>query len=248
MKTEIFHTVNAGLYLWGANTGILVDGLHRGKAEGFSTTPPQILRQMEVGKGIFSHSHLQGMLFTHLHPDHFNGAELSVAAHNIPGAAVYLPGLVKTCPAALEHITFPVGNATVTAVPTTHDGALFEADPHCSFLIQLGEECVFIAGDGQPDEELARVVMTLCKAPITAVFMNVYQLASLKGRAFLRGVQPERIFLYHLPFPEDDTYSISALSEQLLRRFPKDLPLVEWPEHMAWIDDAAPGWWEKEEA
>lgn len=202
---------------------------------------------MEVGKGIFSHSYLQGMLFTHLHPDHLNGAELSAAAQTVPSAFVYLPGFIKAKPAAMENDSFCVGNAEVTAISTTHDGALFEEDPHCSFVIRLGEECFFVAGDGQPDEELAQTVSAQCKAPITAAFMNVYQLASLKGRAFLRGVHPKRIFLYHLPFPEDDIYALSDLSKRLLRNFPKELPLVEQLRHMEWIDAAAPDWWEKEE-
>ena len=53
MKLQIFHTVNAGLYFWNGNSGLLIDGLHTGKGAGFSNTADRYIRMMEKGESFF---------------------------------------------------------------------------------------------------------------------------------------------------------------------------------------------------
>ena len=36
MELQIYHSVNEGLYLWNGTSGLLIDGLHRGREIGFS--------------------------------------------------------------------------------------------------------------------------------------------------------------------------------------------------------------------
>ena len=61
MKTKIFHSANAGLYFWDGDMGLMVDGLYRGRAVGFSDLPPAMEQAAESGTGCFAH--LDGLLF-----------------------------------------------------------------------------------------------------------------------------------------------------------------------------------------
>lgn len=70
MRMSIFYSVNSGVYLWDGKSGVLVDGLHHGPEVGFSETPPILCKQLLRQEGLFAH--LDGLLFTHLHPDHYD--------------------------------------------------------------------------------------------------------------------------------------------------------------------------------
>ncbi|MEI3340395.1 MAG: hypothetical protein V8R80_11015 [Eubacterium sp.] len=56
------------------------------------------------------------------------------------------------------------------------------------------------------------------------------------GREFIRELNPERVFIYHLPFEEDDTYCTYAACNSALKCYPDDLPKIEVMKHMAWIE------------
>lgn len=246
MNTKIFHTVNAGLYLWGAETGILVDGLHRGKEIGFSDTPTQVLEQLKLGQDMFDESHLHAVVFTHNHSDHYDQASVSVCADQLPSTVFFSPQHVQRGPVqdACDSIFF--GHAVLTMFPTLHDGVLFENDPHCSFMISMGSERFFIAGDAILNEDLGRIISQLYGGVVTGAFFNLYQLASKESQSFLQYLRPERIFLYHLPFIEDDNYAYSHLAEKIVRRLPEEFPRVEILPHMAWIDNSMADWFDSE--
>lgn len=53
MSLKIFHTVNAGLYFYNNEHGLLIDGLHLGIA-GFSATPKALAEQFLSHLGVFS--------------------------------------------------------------------------------------------------------------------------------------------------------------------------------------------------
>ena len=70
METVIFHAGNAGLFFYRDGTGILIDGIYDGGEVGMSPMPEQWKSDMLQGRGLFERSN--GLLFTHLHPDHYN--------------------------------------------------------------------------------------------------------------------------------------------------------------------------------
>ena len=89
MNTAIFHSVNSGLYFWDGRDGLLIDGIHRGPETGCSSTPPSLRRQLEEGSGLFAH--LTGLLFTHLHGDHFDPEGTTRLLALRPELALYSP-------------------------------------------------------------------------------------------------------------------------------------------------------------
>lgn len=244
MKTNIFHTVNAGLYLWSGETGLLIDGLHAGRAQGFSPLPEGVGRALRTHCGLFAH--LNALLFTHLHGDHYDRALLLEALRVEVPPLVYGPELSETSvearPIRPGLWFFHAGQAHVLCLETVHDGEVFRGDPHRSLLVRVNGESIFIAGDALLRPDQAGVLGEYYGEPVAAAFVNLYQLAGEEGLAFLRALAPRRIFLYHEPFPQDDQFCYSVMARQVLRRLPADLPQPERLAQMSWIDGAAPAW------
>ncbi len=244
METMIFHTVNAGLYFWSGKTGLLIDGLHNGRAQGFSPLPPSIGRDLQTHSGLFAH--LDGLLFTHLHGDHFSRSLMLQALSADPPPLVYGPGLQENSvylrPIYPGLWSFHLGQARLLSLATVHDGAAFRKDPHRSFFLRLNGECIFIAGDALLMPDQARLLRDYYGGPVAAAFINPYQAADPESLSFLHVLDPRRIFLYHLPFQEDDQFCCLVMAKQVLRRFPEHLPRPERLPHMKWLDGKSAPW------
>lgn len=234
---QIFHSVNAGLYLQTGDANLLVDGIPCDANTGFSPMPETLRRDMETGAGLFAH--LSGLLFTHLHPDHFDPARLSsIRAYPSP-PPFYGPGLDGSA-SCTEYIAadmqrLSIGPWHILSVKTIHEGAVFSAVEHRSFLLQHGETGILVAGDAILGEREAALFQNY-GPKINAAFLNPYQLLSPHGQAFLRYLEPESVYLYHLPFSEHDWLGCHALAKQAEKRYPRDLPSLQRVSPMAWID------------
>ena len=244
MHTAIFHSVDSGLYLWDGENGLLVDGIHQGREEGCSPMPEFLSMQLRRGSGLFAH--LTGLLFTHLHRDHYDPERVRHLLRERPELPLYAPGL-HSGPAAVRSVrrgeyAVRMGSAYILARDTVHDGERFRGDAHQSYLIRMGGETLFIAGDADLTAEDAAAFSGFYGGAVDAGFFNLYQLSSPQGQDFLRALRPRRIFLEHLPFKEDDRYHYRTLARQVVRSLPGDLPRAEILSHMSWIDGKAAQW------
>lgn len=240
MRTQIFHSVNSGLFFWDGRDGLLVDGIHQGGQGGFSAMPDILSTQLRRGSGLFAH--LTGVLFTHLHSDHFDAGGLGTLLQARPQLPVYGPGLsgpVLMRPIRPGLCSVRMGGSYILAKDTLHDGGPYRDTPHQSYLLRMGGESLFIAGDAALRSADAADFSSFYGAPVTAGFFNLYQLASPEAQAFIRTLAPGRVFLYHLPFQKDDRYHYHQLAQQVLRTYPPTLPKVEPLGHMAWLDGQA---------
>lgn len=244
METNIFHSVNEGLYLWNGNTGILIDGIHSGQEIGFSPMPLELEHQMEQRSGLFAH--LDGVLFTHLHSDHFDAKRLSVLRRQADPPEIYCSQLSdsmiseKLSDSNICHVK--IGEADIFAKDTIHDGEAFAQEAHQSFLIHMGKECFFIAGDALLVPQDADIFLSYANKSVDAVFLNIYHAMSEAAHEFLQKLQPRRVFLYHFPYPQDDAYGYYRWAKQADRRFSKKLPPLEQLQLMSWVDHSPPKW------
>lgn len=249
MKLHIFHSVNSGLFLWDGNSGILVDGIHDGQNDGASPMPKAWVNQLTNYSGLFAH--VDGVLFTHLHGDHFQKNGVIHLLNGPRPLAIYGPGLTENRAEVhpLRQGLFQVylAGVSILARDTPHDGQGFQSAKHKSYLINMKGESVFISGDAILTAEDAATFCSFSDRAVEAGFFNVYQLLSSQCHEFLRKIQPNRIFLEHLPFPEDDTYNYWTLAREIPRRFPRDLPSPELLPHMSWVDGKSAPWGPHEE-
>lgn len=221
MRMRIFHTVNAALYLWNGKSGLLIDALHRGREYGFSDTPERYVRMLERGEGFFSQA--GDILLTHTHPDHYDAELVEEFLRRHPDSAIYAPGLDRSSlkPVILETGVFllRIRKYEIFAFSTVHDGAGFEHCPHCSYLIRWNGQSLWVSGDALLEPALAEKVRRRNggKGP-DAAFAMVYQVGRTQGERFLRALEPGKLWLYHLPYQEDDVYGYRRMAEDIVAR------------------------------
>ena len=238
--TEIFYTVNAGLYISSGTTAVLIDGIH-GAPPGFTAMPEGLYDRILQGSGMFAR--LDGLLFTHLHPDHYDAEKTGRVLEDRPETALWGPGLANRGIPEYRELpsgcTFRIGDLRVFAYPTVHSGEPFCEDPHRSFLIrnESSGEAFLISGDAVFSPWLAGAVKENAGGPgtVTAAFINIYHLIEEPSRAFLLRLAPERLFLYHRPLPEDDTYNYLVMIRSELSRHPLPGYDIIQPEQMSRI-------------
>lgn len=238
MEATIFHGVNNSLYFRRGDRTVIVDGIHQGWQEGFSSMHPSMVEALRRHKGLFRQPEL--VLFTHLHTDHYDRSLLLQAMEARPIPRVYGPGLdlSNVMPQTLgaREYVLPFGSGKLLAQDTVHEGEEYQNDRHQTFLLELDRERFFLAGDAILREEDADRLRVLAGGPVAAAFLNVYQLWSPVSVAFLRMLAPERIFLNHMPFPEDDRDNLYGLARQVVRHFPANLPRPLLLKPMNWVD------------
>lgn len=232
MQIQIYHTVNSGLFLYYRGCGLLVDGLSEGEKVGMSPLPPALCAQLESGQGLFAH--LSALLFTHLHADHYSAPLAQRLCAVRPKLSLIAPEADFREPAQ-----FFVGPFRIRSFPTVHDGKEYVNTPHDAFLIEAAGERILLPGDAGFSEG-ADYFTGFCPGGADIMFINPYQMLSAKLRTLLRQWQPERVFLNHLPYPQDDTFQYRALAQRLLGKWPHDLPVPEEMRPFSWLDGCAP--------
>ena len=259
METNIFYMRNAALYFETTKrgvcieemngseepirpenrlkTGILVDGIHNGCEVGMSMMDERTEKEMEVHAGIFAT--VKGLLFTHLHEDHYCPEKTEVFLSNAESdIAVYGPFLKASnvClePLGAELSRFWVEPWEIIVKRTVHDGEGYRKDPHVSFLIGMESEYFFVAGDAALQPEDADDFLPYTSS-VEAAFVNLYQLVEDSGIAFLHRLKPKRVVLYHLPVTENDVWNYLRLARQAVRRAQKHGIHVKCEEHMSWM-------------
>lgn len=234
---HIFFTVNSGLYLKYRDFSCLIDGLHAGKTEGFSDFPDSLSRELHSGTGIFAG--LNTLLFTHLHPDHFDNhlLELGRTLPSRPG--IFCPD-AALCTLPYSQISNGIYQTELDkevvfySVKTRHDGEKYRNVEHVSYLLRIAGETFFIAGDAEFAEADAQIFLEISQQ-ISAAFVNIYHISSPKRRRFLKILSPESIFLFHLPFPEDDINGIYPIAQRLLGHLKADFPKTTILTPMSWV-------------
>ena len=239
MELQIYHSVNESLYLWNGTSGLLIDGLHRGRKIGFSDTSEQYICMMRQGRSFFAKPN--DLLFTHTHEDHYDQKLVDEFLQRYPGRIVYAPGLDKDNiqPVVLEHgiARMQIEEYEIYAFTTVHDGKIYEDEPHCSYLIHWKNRWIWVSGDAILVPELADRIRTYTgQDNVWKAFVMVYQISRKSGKAFLKNLAPEQIYLYHLPYPEDDRYLFCNLAEQKCRRREAEGLLVKMIASDSFID------------
>lgn len=233
---KIFHTVNSGLFLFDGENGLLIDAIYSEKCD-FSPMPKEIIQQLLSQEGPLAQAN--GVLFTHFHSDHFDAELLQSFLRVRPTLQIYGPGLQKgishVCSVPPDTFLISMAGSSILAKNTIHDGSGLRNAPHQSYLIQMGSENVFIAGDADLKQSEANTFLPYLEAPVKAVFCNPFQLFSPQGIAFFRLLAPQQVYLYHLPFESDDHYHCRELARRIMQNPPVEFPPIQILTPMAWI-------------
>lgn len=241
MKLKIFHSINAGLYMWNGESGLLIDAFHNGQAEGFSVSPKMLISSMNKKKGIFAYP--CDLIYTHLHPDHYDFTLTEVFKRNNPDAIIYEPGLEKNSDINIRRVDsaekIVTGKYTVWALNSLHDGDGFENVKHRVFIIETNRKVIIVMGDAIPEYRLIRAIKNVIKdRHVDAVFINPFQISNEERIDIIKSIDAKRNYIYHLPLSEDDKYKVRILAESFLNKAKKSgLKRIKIISHMNLVDE-----------
>lgn len=211
---------NAGLLMTYRGTTLMVDGIYGREGHPFSNLSPEVWREMLESEDRFRK--VDYLLFTHAHPDHFSPEMTGEFLHHRSVKGIFLPEphmaaedrLIKMLRAkktpcvllsdATEHAAYRIEpEITVRAFRTLHLDRKYRNVPHFCYILTFGDQNILLTADMDYTTE---TLASIQNVPIRATFVNPLFFNALSHRKFFKGTLPgQSIFVYHVPFPEDDS-------------------------------------------
>lgn len=211
---------NAGLLVTYQGISFMIDGIYGREDHPFSNLTSETWQAMLTGSGHFSR--VDYLLFTHAHPDHFSPEMTEEFLRHRDVKGLFLPtphtkGEERLAELLRErgtpcvqlsgmtdHVTFKIEpEITVRAFQTAHLDPKYREVPHFCYLLTLGGTNLLLTADVDYVHE---TLAFLRPFTIDAAFVNPLFFSALSHGKFFKGTLDARqLFVYHVPFPEDDT-------------------------------------------
>ena len=180
---EIKRTGTAGILLNLDGVNLLMDGVSR-EVKPYPATPEHLRQEL-------LQTHLDGLLITHHHKDHYDASFVSQYVQKSAGPVLG--------PADIQ-IT-EIGSLQILPVKSRHIGK-GEDIAHLSFMIN-GSKCVWFTGDSSPLQWQGREDL-----PKPDVLIAPYAYAIGTGWKITKALNPKVLVLLHLPDRMDDPYGL----------------------------------------
>lgn len=227
-------SANAGVSIQLGGCRIWVDALHTQKVEGFSTVTPKLWERMRTDKAFVPPDLI---CFTHCHSDHYSRSLTAQAKALWPRATLILPETEFVDQILLQGTEFSLPFQTVNLqfIRLPHEGDEAAAVSHYGLLLSQGDFRILIPGDcAVASPALAE---RLCGGNIDLALLDFPWMTQKKGRDFIQTVlRPRHLFLYHLPFQEDETHHYRAAVQRCLGRVDvPDVRLLMEPLQQEWL-------------
>ncbi len=227
-------SANAGVSIRLGDCRIWVDALHTQQVEGFSTVTPELWDRMRADRA-FAPPDL--ICFTHCHQDHYSRSLTAQARVLWPHATLILPEQEFDGQILLqgEELRVPFQTLTLQFLKLSHEGEEFAAVPHYGLLITRDNFRILIPGDcAVASPALAEQIRGM---KIDLALLDFPWIAQKAGREFIEQViRPRHLFLYHLPFQEDETHRYRAAAQCCLDRVEvPDVRLLMEPLQQEWL-------------
>ena len=205
---------NCGLAVESGGKTLLIDALTQ-KLPPFYRAPESVLRAIVEGTGEFSA--VCGLLFTHLHPDHFDRDAAEEFAKHHPDALLYIPNRREHAPERLTAGPFTIELHRVRH--TQVDG--YGKSTLDTMLVTAEGKTVYVASDTAPEAAIHEKV--LAGRHVDAAFWNGEMLLYKPERESLSRFAAKN-YIYHIPPAEHD--GLRRKLERLTARFPEECQSV----------------------
>ena len=240
---HVLFTVNSSLLIWSEHTKLLIDGLH-GPSLQFSDMAPQA--RLGLSQSTPPFDHIDALLFTHGHPDHFSLKEVStfLAGHSV--SCIILPAdsgqppetdgvlrpllppstqYLKPCTAPWAERSYTLGDFKITYLHTPHIPMPLWPCEHYSILLEYHGTTVFIGGDmAFPGGEQLQL---LCAKGIDYGFFVPFYILHRNGQRALSTLHPKMSYIYHMPFPEKKSQEFLELVDQHMAVYAERLAPIQ---------------------
>ena len=216
---------SAGLYFYCGDSAILVDALNQ-PFRSFKGIPDETAEQLIRGTAPFSQ--IDGLFYTHLHPDHYDQFRNHAFLQRHPNVQAFFP--MRETP---EHGVVRAGGFTVEYQFLEHTPCDYAWAKHYVLLLSAGGSTVYITADAVTDTTAH--LKFLAGRQIDYGFFNAMYLSFPETRRLLREAVG-KAYIYHMPEDRNDgicrktARNFARFSEELkgitvLDRYPADLDL-----------------------
>ena len=207
---------STGLLLCYGNSAILFDGLN-GRHGSFKQID-RTLAQGIIQGTLPPNAHIDGLFYSHLHPDHYDQSDNAAFLRNHPHVATFFP-----TPEMPDHGILQVGAFTVEYQYHEHMPCDYVWAKHYTFFVQAGETSFYLTADAELSPEKHRTFLHGRIADHG--FFNAVYLSYPETRQLLRETA-RHAWIYHMPEPETDGSGICKKAEKNLARYGGEVPNV----------------------
>lgn len=218
---------STGLLLSHGDSSVLFDGLN-GKHGSFKQIDRTLACQLIEG-AVPRHGHIDGLFYTHLHPDHYDQPDNAAFLRNHPGVTAFFP-----TPETPNHGILRAGAFTVEYQYHEHMPCDYVWAKHYTFLVRAGETTLYLTADAELSPEKHRAFLR--NRVVDYAFFNAVYLSYPETRKLLRDAA-RHVWIYHMPEPETDVSGICRKAARNLERYGKELPNVSvLQRYPVWLD------------
>lgn len=243
---KITSVANAGLMIEGNGKKILLDAVYSRAPKGFSPIPADKFVRLTAGEAPYDA--VTHVLVSHYHWDHYaTDAMKRFLEHNSPvlwmidtyGMPQKLPQSadVRLIPPEKDKMfTLDLGNGDkAEAFVIAHSGREFREVAVVCFSVHIGGKSILVLSDANFDP--AYISRMTGAREYDVVFSNPLFLDIPGGRETLfHTLRTKEIVIYHLPYPEDDIFSVVKMAKKDIGLFgPFSRPLTLWEKKEAEI-------------
>ena len=214
MRAELL--CSCGLLLEHQGSRLLIDAPN-GSLPPFYEFPDTEMQRLLDGTGIYSG--LCGVLFTHLHPDHYDERRVNALLGKNAGLTAFLPDWSMPETVSLTAGPFEIECRRFPHMPAPK----FPSVAQYVLLVTAGSRSVYITADGVPDAEAHRRFLRGRRPQLA--FWNSQCLSYPQMRTLLRE-ETERSAIYHMPVDPADQSGIRRKCERNVQRYGAELPNV----------------------
>ncbi len=205
---------NCGLVFSSGGELLLIDALTQELAP-FYRAPEPVRQEIVTGTGAYTT--VCGLLFTHLHPDHFDREAAQAFAAYHPNAVLYIPNRRELPPECLS-----VGCFTVELHRVRHTQVAGYGKSTVDTMIVSAEgKHVYVSSDAAPEVSLHESVLR--GQSVDAAFWNGEMLLYKPEREALCRFASQN-FIYHIPGDPQD--GLRRKLKRLCGRYPAELETV----------------------
>jgi L-ascorbate metabolism protein UlaG (beta-lactamase superfamily) len=237
-KLVVTYLCNAGIMLEGNNKKVLIDSFCKTTGTPYKNSATSTVT--DITHGIQPFAHIDAMLFTHSHWDHFDAAytagyldqnpEAFVVATN--EAATHILRLMTSQPKNLIRLDLPLHTSTIKSIDgigihciaMNHGGSKDDSLQHIAYLIELHGKRILHVGDASllksnyKDLGLQHLGIDLLIAPFPYV-------GSIPGRRVIQlYIKPKKIAVVHLPYKDLDRAGWIASTNLSFQKREADFP------------------------
>ncbi len=238
MGMQITAVGNAGIHLSERGHTFLVDGIY-GVNEFFHDRSAEILKAVNGEDSLFRH--VEFLLFTHRHQDHFNSlnTEKYIRCNKVKG--IYLPCPSRTIAPYEDGRMIHVENTSAKVVYVGKDAPELQVEKvteyirfiffrtlhmgkdvfnirHYSIVLTIyGNSYIFMSDAGT--DYSAEAVFSLTEGTIVkGIFINPLAYMGRGCKRWLEDISPEHVFIYHIPETERGNHGIRGLADSIRKK------------------------------